>query len=169
MNSRNGTEQKQRLSLTLLLAAVYLILYSTLLSRTTAERSAAVLRPFALLVSAIWEKREIFRSLLLNILLFEPFGAALACSLSHEISIGKRVFIAATVGLAFSLMVEYGQYRFSLGNAETDDVICNTLGAGIGALALCVNHIWQASNIRKVNRAPNREHDKGEYDVGKTV
>ena len=34
-----------------------------------------------------------------------------------------------------SLVIEFLQFRFYLGRAETDDVICNTLGAAIGTLS----------------------------------
>lgn len=45
------------------------------------------------------------------------------------------ILISTLIGLAASLAIEYCQFRFSLGNAEADDVICNTLGALIGALS----------------------------------
>ena len=36
--------------------------------------------------------------------------------------------------------IEYAQYRYALGMAEVDDVICNTLGAFIGAASLLAAH-----------------------------
>ena len=43
-------------------------------------------------------------------------------------------------GLLLSAGIEYIQYRFALGVAETDDVICNTLGTVIGSASLLVAH-----------------------------
>ena len=48
----------------------------------------------------------------------------------------RRVILVVAIGLALSTAVEYIQYRFSLGMAETDDVICNTLGALVGSLSV---------------------------------
>ena len=44
--------------------------------------------------------------------------------------------LAVLAGAVLSVAVEYGQYRFLIGNAEADDVICNSLGTFIGALSL---------------------------------
>ena len=38
--------------------------------------------------------------------------------------------------MLLSAVIEAAQYAFGLGRAETDDVLCNTLGALLGALAL---------------------------------
>ena len=45
-----------------------------------------------------------------------------------------------TIGLLLSAGIEYTQYRFALGVAETDDVICNTLGVFIGSTSLLIAH-----------------------------
>ncbi|MBQ6499143.1 MAG: VanZ family protein, partial [Ruminococcus sp.] len=37
-------------------------------------------------------------------------------------------------GVAFSVLIEVLHYAMSLGNAEIDDVICNTLGLLAGCL-----------------------------------
>ena len=51
-----------------------------------------------------------------------------------------------------STVIEYTQYHFSLGMAETDDVICNTLGAFIGSTSLIIAHAIE--NIRKGHGTP---------------
>ena len=61
----------------LLLGVIYVILHITLLDRSAAERADFVSPPFLLLQKAWSKNREIFRSLFLNVLLFEPLGAAL--------------------------------------------------------------------------------------------
>ena len=77
-------------NIALLLAAAYVVFYSTLLSRTAEGHGNAVLGPFQLLLAAIRENREIVRSLLLNALLFVPFGAGLANCLPQRLSRSVR-------------------------------------------------------------------------------
>ena len=43
---------------------------------------------------------------------------------------------------------EYAQYRYALGMAEVDDVICNTLGAFIGSTSLLIAHAIEKSRER---------------------
>lgn len=38
------------------------------------------------------------------------------------------------------------QYVFALGQAETDDVICNTLGCGLGVLADWIGRVQNYEN-----------------------
>ena len=123
------------LNAALLLGAIYIILHITLLDRSAAERADFVSPPFLLLQKAWSENREIFRSLFLNVLLFEPLGAALVHLLSGKQAQWMRILTSTLVGLAVSLAIEYCQFHFSFGNAEADDVICNTLGALVGALS----------------------------------
>lgn len=120
----------------LLLTGVTIILDLTLLNRTASVRSDVLSLPFQLIHSALFVRRETIRSLLLNILLFTPFGAALPHLLPPSKSIWKRVMLTGVAAMLFSIAIETCQFVFSLGNAEADDVICNTLGALIGALSL---------------------------------
>ncbi len=126
------------LNAVLLLGAIYVILHITLLGRGAAERADFVSPPFRLLQKAWSENREIFRSLFLNILLFEPLGASLVHLLPGKQAQWIRILTVTLVGLAASLAIEYCQFCYSVGNAEADDVICNTLGALVGALACLI-------------------------------
>ena len=45
------------------------------------------------------------------------------------------MFITIVFAFLLSFTVEFLQYYYHLGRAETDDVICNTLGAAIGTLS----------------------------------
>lgn len=120
----------------LLLTGVTIILDLTLLNRTASVRSDVLSLPFQLIHSALFVRRETIRSLLLNILLFTPFGAALVQLFPQDKSIWKRVMLTGVAAMLFSIAIEICQLVFSLGNAEADDVICNTLGALVGALSL---------------------------------
>ena len=120
----------------LLLTGVTIILDLTLLNRTASVRSDVLSLPFQLIHSALFVRRETIRSLLLNILLFTPFGAALVQLFPQDKSVWKRVLLTGAAAMLFSIAIEICQLVFSLGNAEADDVICNTLGALVGALSL---------------------------------
>ena len=129
------------LNLVLLCCIVWYILQRTLLGRTAEIRTSFGNMPFQLILKALTENREIVRSLLLNILLFCPFGASVACLLPSKIARSSRILLTGLIGMCLSILIEWGQYRYSLGNAEADDVICNTLGALVGALSLPVKKI----------------------------
>ena len=69
------------------------------------------------------------RNIILNILLFIPFGYLLP-SLFPRL----RWWQVVLLGLAFSLCIELLQLITKLGYADVDDLINNTLGAAIGWL-----------------------------------
>lgn len=129
------------LNLVFLCCVVWYILHRTLLGRTVKMHVSAGSMPFQLFLKALTENREFVRSLLLNILLFCPFGAALACLIPHKSPSLARILLTGLLGIFLSILIEYCQYCFSLGNAEADDVICNTLGALIGALSLPIKNM----------------------------
>ena len=122
------------LNLLLLAAGVLAIGQITVWSRTPGEY-AAILRPFAALQAARQEP-ELYREMLMNVALFCPVGLALSQLLPQKWPCWARVLLTVFVGGALSAAVEYTQYRFALGMAETDDVLCNALGALNGALSL---------------------------------
>lgn len=129
------------LNAVLLFGAIYVILHITLLDRSAAARADFVSPPFLLLKKAWSESREIFRSLFLNVLLFEPLGAAVAHLQPSKWTCRVHILTAVLVGLAVSTAIEYCQFYLAVGNAEVDDVICNTLGALIGALSLPIKYM----------------------------
>ncbi len=134
----------------ILLSVTWGITSLTIFNRITDLRSELVKFPFQLVVEAIREDREIIRSLLLNVILFCPFGAAVSDLLPQRKTIISRVIMACSIGLVMSLLIEWAQYRLYLGNAEADDVICNTLGTFIGALSLPIKTaIAAVRNIEK--------------------
>ena len=111
-------------------ASVLAILISTLFFR--GESSEMILMPFHSFIEVQTEP-EIYRSMLMNMFLFFPLGLTLPHVLPEEWK--HQVTISILLALFFSAAIEYSQYYFSLGRAETDDVICNTLGAAIGTLS----------------------------------
>lgn len=122
------------MNLFVLVVAVSAVLYLTVFSRKVGTYDV-VLVPFSALSEAKKEP-ERYRSMLMNVFLFFPLGMACANAFSDKMKMRRRVILAVVIGFALSTAVEYIQYRFSLGMAETDDVICNTLGALVGSLSV---------------------------------
>lgn len=123
------------------------ILYITVLSRDEREYGLHLI-PFISLVIAATQP-ETYRSMLMNVFLFLPLGLALPYVFKGGIS--KRILKTIFVGLVLSASIELVQYIFSLGLAETDDVICNILGTAVGSCAYPVSLIIAKliRNIRK--------------------
>ena len=119
-------------------AAAFIILYATILNRTPGNYEL-ILTPFAALTAARVQP-ELYREMLMNIFLFFPLGLTLSNALPQKWHRWGRIILTTLVGCALSAGIEYAQYRCALGLAETDDVICNTLGAFLGAASLLAAH-----------------------------
>lgn len=118
--------------------AVGTILCATLLLRTPGTYTA-VLTPFAALAAAR-QQSELYREMMMNVFLFFPLGLTLSNALPQGWHFWRRLALTTLTGCILSAGIEYAQYRFALGVAETDDVICNTLGAFVGATSLLMTH-----------------------------
>ena len=112
------------------------ILFITLLRRES-DIQVTILRPFQALLAAR-EEPEVWRELLMNTFLFVPFGLTLSQLLPRKRTAGRCILLIVLLGIVVSIAVEWVQYHFALGTAETDDVICNTLGAFLGALPILI-------------------------------
>lgn len=126
------------------------ILYVTLLSRAEGS-TGVILAPFASFTAAR-QQPEIYRSMLMNVFLFFPFGLSFANALPRKWHHCIRILLTTLTACLFSIGIEYTQYRFSLGLTETDDVICNTLGAFLGSASLLLAHAIEIRNERRLHR-----------------
>lgn len=135
---RVGERRRVLLNTALACAAAFIILYTTILTRTPGAPEA-ILTPFAALTAARVQP-ELYREMLMNIFLFFPLGLTLSNALPRKWHRWLRIILTTLVGCALSAGIEYAQYRCALGLAETDDVICNTLGAFLGAASLLAAH-----------------------------
>lgn len=83
---------------------------------------------------------EYSRGYLMNALLFVPMGLVVPFLVDSGKGKkpGKVVGVSCLVALGLSFMIECLQCFFGLGYAEIDDLIFNTLGAGIGCLGYVV-------------------------------
>lgn len=96
------------------------------------------------------ENKENLRSNFMNILLFYPAGLLLFEFLPKSWNRLKCLFFAVGMLAAMSVVIEFCQYRFALGIAETDDIIHNTAGALIGAIVCRFQIKW-----RQKSRVPH--------------
>ena len=117
------------------------MIYTTLLSRTPGDYDV-VLRPFTALMEAK-KQPELYREMLMNVFLFFPPGLALSNALPRKWHRWIRIILTTFVGCILSACIEYAQFRFALGTAEVDDVICNTLGAFVGAISLVISYSFE--------------------------
>ena len=135
---RVGERRRVLFNTALACVAAFIILYATILTRS-AGVPEAILTPFASLTAARIQP-EIYREMLMNVFLFFPLGLTLSNALPRKWHRWGKIALTTLVGCALSAGIEYAQYRCALGLAETDDVICNTLGAFLGAVSLLVAH-----------------------------
>ena len=140
--------QKKRTIINLVLCSItaLTILYATILTRTSGDYEF-ILTPFAAL-SAARQQPELYREMLMNVFLFFPLGLTLSNALPRKWHRWGKIALTTLVGCALSAGIEYAQYRCALGLAETDDVICNTLGAFIGSTSLLIARAIEKSRER---------------------
>lgn len=138
LGNRIPTRHWWRTNLLLTIAAVAAILYTTLMTRESGL-SLVFLKPFTKFATARIQP-ELYREMLMNIFLFFPLGLTLSNALTQRLNRWGRIGITTLFAYLLSTVIEYTQYHFSLGVAETDDVICNALGAFIGSTSLIIAH-----------------------------
>ncbi len=119
--------------------AVSAILYITVFSRSESGAGANFI-PFSSFERAKI-KPEMYRSVLMNVFLFVPLGLSLPFVFGG--ATGKRILLTILIGFLLSVTVEAIQYFASLGMAETDDVIFNTLGTTIGSCVYLLSLLWR--------------------------
>lgn len=151
---RVGERRRVLLNTALACAAAFIILYATILTRTPGNYEL-ILTPFATFTAAL-QQPELYRAMLMNVFLFFPLGLTLSNALPRKWHRWLRIILTTLVGCALSAGIEYAQYRCALGLAETDDVICNTLGAFLGATSLLAAHAIEKSRerVRHTNMTP---------------
>lgn len=143
---RVGERRRVLFNTALACAAVFIILYATILNRTPGNYEL-ILAPFASLTAA-QQQPELYREMLMNVFLFFPLGLTLSNALPQKWHRWGRIILTTLIGCILSAGIEYAQYRCALGLAETDDVICNTLGAFIGSTSLLIAHAIEKSRER---------------------
>ena len=115
----------------LCISSCFLIIKMTLLGRTVGERTLILMSFYTFTTMSY--NNEALRTLLMNVILFLPLGLTLPY-VKKEKNHRKWIY-CILAGCVLSIGVEFLQYCFALGQAETDDVICNTLGCALGVTA----------------------------------
>ena len=144
--ARVGARRWRWGNLVLMLLVAAAILYATLFSRAEGS-TGLILTPFASLTAAR-QQPELYREMLMNVFLFFPLGLTLSNALPRRWHRWGKIALTTLVGCVLSAGIEYAQYRCALGLAETDDVICNTMGAFIGSASLLIAHSIEKSRER---------------------
>lgn len=127
--------------------AFFLIMRMTLFGRVPGEREI-IWQPFYTLMTMSYNN-EAVRTMVMNIVLFLPFGLTSPYVFWKLKDNFRRRFLCILLGCLLSIGVELLQYCFALGQAEMDDVICNTLGCGLGVFA-----DWLGRNVNAKQRVP---------------
>lgn len=127
--------------------SVLFIIRMTLLGRKVGIRELEFI-PFYTLTTISYNN-EAIRTLLMNIILFVPFGLTAPYMIGEKI---KNEYLKWGICIlsagVLSILIESLQYCLGVGRAEIDDVICNTLGGGLGVLVDVVG-FWLNGRRRK--------------------
>lgn len=127
--------------------SVCVIFYATILGRTVGTTNELILTPFYSFTEAKIQP-EIYHSILMNCFIFVPFGLSIPFALPKNAK--HKIIISIISAVIFSVAIELVQYKFSLGRAEVDDVLCNTFGAAIGTISYLSFSIYtRRINIEK--------------------
>ena len=122
-----------------------LILYITLFSRHSGWISHEIM-PFSTITLAS-ERPGLYRAAIMNIFLFVPLGMALPYIFKTKTR--NRLLLTVLIGAGLSVLIETTQHFLRVGMTQTDDVICNTLGAAIGMCAYPLSLLWIRLRERK--------------------
>lgn len=126
--------------------SLFLVFYATLWNRST-EDGRVILAPFQSLIDAQTQP-EMYRTLLMNLILFVPFGAGLSNIISDRFSIVLKMLMTFLSAIIISVFIETIQYIFTLGIFQTDDIIFNSFGALLGSLILIIHKFINSYCIR---------------------
>lgn len=113
-----------------LVLSILLIVLFTIHGRAIGSKQELCLIPFATFINAN-TLPELYRTMYMNMLLFLPLGLSLPFALPDKFK--HKSLITFCAGFVLSVVLEVTQYILSIGKCETDDVLMNTLGVGIGA------------------------------------
>lgn len=112
------------------LGIVAAILFTTVLSRGENPQEPSWIPLYTFVEAQL--QPELYRTMLMNVFLFQPIGLALPNLLPKK---AHPVAVTVVFAMLLSIGVEAAQFHYQLGRCEIDDVIMNTLGAAIGAAA----------------------------------
>lgn len=132
---RTGLKQKRMAQLMLELA--FLLWLAAVMHITVFSRSCGTTEIHWIPFYQIWEylnggPKELIRTLWMNILLFVPGGLLLEALWPKKWLRRGCIILTILILFVLSLGIEMIQYKYAIGCAEADDVLCNTLGTVLG-------------------------------------
>lgn len=126
-------------SVVLFLIYFVILLYLTIFMRLGSVDTSIVTAPFDDLWLAIQRQdMQLVEHMVLNVVLFLPFGYLISAMNPRHF---RHWSLSLFGGLMVSTVIESIQMIFSLGQADVDDIIANTLGAVIGYVL--IRFVWQ--------------------------
>ena len=128
---KNNIKPEELFFSSLLASYIVFILYMTIIGRSPVTKRAEFI-PFWSYV-----KPELWNEILLNYILFIPFGFLLYLSHGDKREIRKKGISTATavfIGFLISSLIEINQFLFRIGLFEFDDIMGNTIGCYIGVM-----------------------------------
>lgn len=85
-------------------------------------------------ISGSLKHQEGWRTFIMNVLLFLPFGLSFGAACAFGREGWKSVVLTILAGILLSLCVEALQFIFRRGNSELDDLVANGIGTTIGTM-----------------------------------
>lgn len=120
-----------------LLAWAAVVIGQTLLWREPNYSLEPIWQPLQSYIAAATQK-ELLRSNFMNAVLFYPAGLLFVSVLPSKWMPAAKLSVTLCVFTLLSAVIEFLQFRYCLGLAQTDDVIHNVLGAMIGAAVMII-------------------------------
>lgn len=121
------------LSALLLVTAIGVVIASTLFSREKGEYSIRLI-PFQFLWNRTLNWDATMRPMIMNVILFVPVGVSAPFLFGSRTGALKRIIIVSLGVFHVSAVLEVTQLLLHVGTFETDDILCNTIGAVLGML-----------------------------------
>lgn len=134
-----------------LVVMLAVVIHMTLWGRETGEYGLKLMPLQSFAEAKI--QPEYYRSMLMNVFLFVPLGMSAGMLLPEKYSARRRCVMSVLLCMGLSVLLEWMQFVLCVGWAETDDVICNTLGALVGSTAL-----WLKALLARAGKTENRQN-----------
>ena len=132
-----------------LIASFVLIVHATLISRSS-NIYETQLMPFQSLILAKTQP-EMYRTMLMNVVLFVPIGIAMSFINSKFVTCKTHFIIVLFISMVLSSLIELFQFLYNIGLCQTDDTICNVLGALLGSLTFPLSQYFSKTIIKNKN------------------
>lgn len=124
----------------LLIVWLYYTSQYTVWGRSGRTREYSLIPFHQLYVILRYHSHSLLKSAWMNMVLFIPMGTLVAEVFPEKWSDRKRVANVLVCGAVISITIEALQGIFALGLVETDDVMCNTIGALVGYGIYCIKN-----------------------------